>query len=162
MTIRQHTEALLQRLPRGARDASVVFFGDVSSKFLTFLISLSMLGMLTPKEYLLYGLFITVLAAVNQFTDSGLHQSFIRFYALYKLDNPERAQAYYQFTLRVKIAITLFASVLLYLGAGVLANDILQTPNFETPLRIMTIAVAGGGMMEYILAVLQARVEITR
>ncbi len=162
MNIKRYTDLVMKKLPGGARDASVVFFGDVSSKFLTFLIALSMMKLLTPKEYLLYGLFITVLAAINQFTDSGLHQSFIRFYAMYKWDNAPRAQAYYQFTLRVKIGITLLSAAALYAAAPVLSVSVLKTPDIETPLRIMTLAVIGGGMMEYILAVLQARQEFVR
>lgn len=160
--VRHALERIRDRLPAGARDAGVVFTGDVSSKFLTFLITLSMLAMLTPEEYLLYGLFITVLAAVNQFTDSGLHQSFIRFYALYKNDNPDRAQAYYQLSLKIKIVITLCAAAALYVFAGPLANNVLEAPAMEAPLRIMTIAVIGGGLMEYILSVLQARQEFAR
>ncbi len=162
MNIQRSIDLLLQRLPAGARDAGIVFAGDVSSKFLTFLITFSMLAMLTPEEYLLYGLFITVLAAVNQFTDSGLHQSFIRFYALYKIDNAERAQAYYQFTLKIKIGITLFAAAALYAGAGYLSVSLLKAPEIEHPLRIMTLAVIGGGLMEYILSVLQARQQFGR
>jgi O-antigen/teichoic acid export membrane protein len=160
--IRRAIQQLRDRLPSGARDAGVVFSGDVSSKFLTFLITLSMLAMLTPEEYLLYGLFITVLAAVNQFTDSGLHQSFIRFYALYNVDHPDRAQAYFQFTLKVKILITLLAAAALYVFAGTLAEDVLRAPAIEAPLRIMTIAVIGGGLMEYVLSVLQARQAFVR
>ena len=149
-------------LPHGAREAGVVFAGDVSAKFLTFLITLSMFALLTPDEYKLYGLFITVLAAVNQFTDSGLHQSFIRFFALYKIENPARAQAHYHFALRAKTVITVVTAIAVYFTAHALAVDVLRTPELETPLRIMTIAILGGGMMEFVLAVLQARQEFTR
>lgn len=162
MTVPRMVQHVLDRLPHGARDAGIVFSGDVLSKFLTFLITLSMLALLQPEEYLLYGLFITVLAAVNQFTDSGIHQSFIRFYALYKHDKPDRAQAYYEFTLRLKAAIVLLTAVAVYFGAGVIAVDVLRTPELQHPLRIMTLAVVGGGLMEYILAVLQARQEFAR
>jgi O-antigen/teichoic acid export membrane protein len=153
---------LRELLPLGAREASVVFAGDVFAKFLTFLITLAMMDLLTPDEYKLYGLFITVLAAVNQFTDSGLHQSFIRFYALYKRDDPARAQAHYQFVLRAKVVIILITAITLYYGADFIAVTLLQTPELIVPLRIMTIAIIGGGMMEFILAVLQARQEFVR
>jgi O-antigen/teichoic acid export membrane protein len=159
---RDRINGLRAMIPLGAKDASIVFFGDVSSKFLTFLITLSMLALLTPHEYKLYGLFITVLAAINQFTDSGLHQSFIRFYALYKRDNAARAQAHYRFALTAKSVITLMTAVLLYLCADFVAVTLLRTPALVTPLRIMTVAVVGGGLMEFILAVLQARQEFTR
>ncbi|MBR9974938.1 MAG: oligosaccharide flippase family protein [Bacteroidetes bacterium] len=149
-------------LPNGAREAGVVFAGDVSAKFLTFLITLSMFALLTPDEYKLYGLFITVLAAVNQFTDSGLHQSFIRFYSLYKRESPGRAQAHYRFALTAKTVITALTALAVYFLAPVLAVDLLRTPQLETPLRVMTVAILGGGMMEFFLAVLQARQEFTR
>lgn len=140
----------------------MVFIGDVSSKFLTFLITLSMLALLTPDEYMGYGLFITVLAAVNQFTDSGLHQSFIRFFALYKRDDPVRAQAHYRFALTAKTIITITTAVSMFFLAPVLANAVLRTPGFAQPLRIMSLAILGGGMMEFTLAVLQARQEFLR
>lgn len=162
MSGRSISDGLRDLLPRGAREASIVFFGDVSSKFLTFLITLSMFALLTPDEYKLYGLFITVLAAINQFTDSGLHQSFIRFYAVYKRDNPARAQAHYQFALTAKTAITVVTAVAVYFAAHAISVDILRTPELESPLRIMTVAILGGGMMEFILAVLQARQEFVR
>jgi O-antigen/teichoic acid export membrane protein len=162
MSARKLAAGLREMLPRGAKEASVVFAGDVSSKFLTFLITLSMLALLTPDEYKLYGLFITVLAAVNQFTDSGLHQSFIRFFALYKRDDPQRAQAHYRFALTTKTVITLLTAVAVYFTAPMLAVDVLRTPQLEMPLRVMTIAVLGGGMMEFMLAVLQARQEFAR
>ncbi|MFZ1731200.1 MAG: oligosaccharide flippase family protein [Bacteroidota bacterium] len=162
MSARSIIDGLREMLPLGARDASVVFFGDVFAKFLTFLITLSFMVMLTPDEYKLYGLFITVLAAINQFTDSGLHQSFIRFFALYKRDDPERAQAHYQFALRAKTVIVVLTSFALYFSAETIAITLLRTPELVIPLRIMTIAILGGGMMEFILAVLQARQEFTR
>ncbi|MFA6232939.1 MAG: oligosaccharide flippase family protein [Bacteroidota bacterium] len=162
MSARSIIVGLRELLPHGAREASVVFFGDVFAKFLTFLITLSFLALLTPNEYKLYGLFITVLAAINQFTDSGLHQSFIRFFALYKRDDPERAQAHYQFALRVKSVIVLLTSIALYFSAETIAITLLRTPELVVPLRMMTIAILGGGMMEFVLAVLQARQEFTR
>ncbi|MDT8325245.1 MAG: oligosaccharide flippase family protein [Bacteroidota bacterium] len=149
-------------LPLGAREASVVFTGDVLAKSLTFLITLSMMDLLTPDEYKLYGLFITVLAAVNQFTDSGLHQSFIRFSSLYRKTDPVRAQAHFHFALRAKILIVLATAVLLYWGAEWIAATLLRTPALITPIRVMTIAIIGGGMMEFILAVLQARQQFIR
>lgn len=149
-------------LPRSAKEAGVVFFGDVFSKFLTFLITLSMLALLTPGEYRLYGLFITVLAAINQFTDSGLHQSFIRFFSLYRNERPGRAQAHLRFALTVKSAILIVTAIALYFLAYPLASGLLRTPELGAPLRIMTIAVLGGGMTEFILAVLQARQEFNR
>ncbi len=162
MNVRNIIHGLRDLIPHGARDAGIVFFGDVFSKFLTFLITLSMFALLTPDEYKLYGLFITVLAAINQFTDSGLHQSFIRFYALYKHSDTERAQAHYQFALSAKSVIVVLTSVALFFGAETVAVTILRTPELIVPLRIMTVAVLGGGMMEFILAVLQARQEFTR
>jgi O-antigen/teichoic acid export membrane protein len=149
-------------LPAGARDAGMVFFGDVFSKFLTFLITLSMLALLTPDEYRLYGLFITVLAAVNQFTDSGLHQSFIRFYSLYRVDEPARARAHFRFALGAKIIIVITTAAILYVLGSFLAIDVLRAPELEAGLHIMALAVVGGGMMEFILAVLQARQEFKR
>lgn len=162
MSAQSVISGLRDLIPHGARDASIVFFGDVFSKFLTFLITLSMFALLTPDEYKLYGLFITVLAAINQFTDSGLHQSFIRFYALYKHGDAPRAQAHYQFALKAKSIIVVLTAIALYFGAETIAITFLQTPELVVPLRMMTIAVLGGGLMEFILAVLQARQEFTR
>ncbi|MBE0645174.1 MAG: oligosaccharide flippase family protein [Bacteroidetes bacterium] len=162
MKARSIIGGLRDLIPHGARDASVVFFGDVSSKFLTFLITLSMFALLTPDEYKLYGLFITVLAAINQFTDSGLHQSFIRFYALYKRSDPPRAQAHFQFAIKVKTVIVILTAIALYFSAETVAITLLRTPELVVPLRIMTLAILGGGMMEFVLAVLQARQEFTR
>ncbi len=162
MNARERFNGLRSLIPLGARDAGIVFCGDVSSKFLTFLITLSMLALLTPEEYKLYGLFITVLAAINQFTDSGLHQSFIRFYALYKRNDPARAQAHYQFAIKTKGVIMVVTAILLFAGADTIAVTLLRTPELVSPLRIMTAAIAGGGLMEFILAVLQARQEFIR
>lgn len=162
MSVRGITDTMRGLLPHGAKEAGVVFAGDVTAKFLTFLITLSMFALLTPDEYKLYGLFITVLAAVNQFTDSGLHQSFIRFYSLYKVDDPQRAQAHYRFALTAKTTITVATTVAVYLLAPAIANGLLATPQLEHPLRVMTIAILGGGMMEFLLSVLQARQEFTR
>ncbi len=153
---------LRELLPLGAREASVVFSGDVLAKSLTFLITLSMMDLLTPDEYKLYGLFITVLAAVNQFTDSGLHQSFIRFSALYRRTDHARALAHFHFALRAKILIVLLTAVLLYWGSDWIGATLLRTPALVTPIRVMTIAIIGGGMMEFILAVLQARQQFVR
>ncbi|MCB2204263.1 oligosaccharide flippase family protein [bacterium] len=155
--MRRLINSIRELLPHSARDAGVVFGGDVFAKSLTFLITLLMMDQLTPDEYRLYGLFITVLAAVNQFTDSGLHQSFIRFSALYNRTNPSRAQAHFHFAIRAKTIIILFTAALLYFLADTISSTLLRTPELGGPLRIMTIAIIGGGMMEFILAVLQAR-----
>jgi O-antigen/teichoic acid export membrane protein len=162
VSVRSIIGGLRELLPHGAKDASVVFFGEVFSKFLTFLITLSFLVLLTPDEYKLYGLFITILAAINQFTDSGLHQSFIRFFSLYKTNEPERAQAHYQFALTIKSILVVVIAIALYFSAETIAITLLRTPELVIPLRLMTIAVLGGGMMEFVLAVLQARQEFTR
>lgn len=153
---------LREFLPAGAREAGVVFTGDVAAKLLTFLITLWMMSLLTAEEYKLYGLFITVLATVNQFTDSGIHQSFIRFFSLYKRDATDRARAHFQMAIRIKSLLVLLTAIVLYFGAEFLAVTLLRTPELVKPLRIMTIAIIGGGMMEFILAVLQARQEFVR
>ncbi len=149
-------------LPLGAREAGVVFMGDVSAKLLTFLITLWMMSLLTAEDYKLYGLFITVLATINQFTDSGIQQSFIRFYSLYKNSDPDRAKAHFQMAIRIKSLLILITAIVLYYGAEFLAVSLLRTPELVMPLKIMTIAIIGGGMMEFILAVLQARQEFIR
>jgi len=160
--MRRMLSGLRAVLPLGAREASVVFTGDVFSKFLTFLITLVLMALITPEEYKLYGLFITVLATVNQFTDSGLHQSFIRFHALYKREDPARAQAHFRFAVRLKILFVLSAALALFFAADFLASTVLRTPELGTPLRIMTLAVIGGAMIEFLLSVLQARQEFVR
>lgn len=149
-------------LPLGAREAGVVFTGDVVAKFLTFLITLILLALITPEEYKLYGLFITVFAAVTQFTDSGLHQSFIRFYALYKREDPGRAQAHFHFALRAKTVVILFTAIALFFFADFISVQALRTPQLKTPLRLMAIAILGEALIEFSLTVLQARQQFVR
>jgi len=160
--MRRMITGIRELLPLGAREAGVVFTGDVIAKFLTFLITVILLALITPEEYKLYGLFITVFAAVTQFTDSGLHQSFIRFFALYKNEDPRRAQAHFHFALRAKTVIILFTAAALFLSAEFLAVRALRTPELVMPLRLMAIAILGEALIEFSLTVLQARQQFVR
>jgi O-antigen/teichoic acid export membrane protein len=149
-------------LPLHAGEGGIVFFGDVFSKFLTFLITLLLLSLVTPIEYKLYGVFITVLATVNQFTDSGLHQSFIRFYALNNETNPARAALYLRFSYRVKWMLTITVGCILLVFAPVIADVLLATPELTGPIRVLSIGAIGSGIFEFIQAVFQARQEFKR
>jgi O-antigen/teichoic acid export membrane protein len=139
------------------RGGGIVFIGDIVSKFLTFLITLLLLKLVTPTGYALYGVFITVLATVNQFTDSGLHPSFIRFYALYHETQPGRARAHLHFAVRVKLIVVALTGVALFLGADLLAVRAFRLPDLALPLRILSAGIVGSGIFEFLQSVFQAR-----
>ncbi len=147
---------MIDVLPLKAGEGGVVFAGDIVSKFLTFLITLILFRLVTPADYKLYGVFITLLATLSQFTDSGLHQSFIRFYALNRHTNPGRAEAYLQVSFRVKCLFILFTALIVYLGAEVIAVRFLSTPELVGPTRLLALAVAANGMFEFLQSVFQA------
>lgn len=143
--------------PTHAREGAVVLAGDVLAKSLTFLITLLLLRMVTPDAYAIYGIFITLLAAVNQFTDSGLHQSFIRFHAFYHADDVDRAAQHYHVALRGKILIVLGTSIVLAVGAEWIGGTVLGTPGLIGPIRLLAFGVIGSGIFEFAQAVFQAR-----
>lgn len=143
--------------PTHAREGAVVLAGDVLAKSLTFLITLLLLRMVTPDDYAIYGLFITLLAAANQFTDSGLHQSFIRFHALYHTDDADRAAQHYHVAFRGKLLIVLATSLVLLAGAEIIGATLLGTPALVAPIRLLAIGVLGSGIFEFAQAVFQAR-----
>ncbi len=144
-------------LPAHARESGVVFAGDVFSKFLTFLITVLLLKLVGPAEYALYGIFITILTAALQFTDSGLHQSLIKFVAMYQARNPARAEAHLKLTWRVKLFTIGITATVLLLGASFMAERIFLMPDLALPIRLIGLGVVGGGIFEFVQAALQAR-----
>lgn len=134
-----------------------MLLGDILAKSLTFLITLLLLRLVTPDEYAIYGLFITILAAANQFTDSGLHQSFIRFHALYHTDQRARAAQHFHVAFRGKLLILLATSIVLAVGAEWIGATLLGTPAIVAPVRLLAIGVFGSGMFEFAQAAFQAR-----
>ena len=150
---------LLDLLPSGVKDAGVVFSGDVLSKFLTFMLTPMLLMLLSPREYRLYGLFITVLAAVNSLTDLGLQSSFIRFYSLYRDSDPDRSAAHLRLALRIKIVLTVSFAVLLYVLAEPIAATMLGAPELTPALQLLSFGVLGSSMVEFVLAVRQAQLK---
>ncbi|MDH7514511.1 MAG: oligosaccharide flippase family protein [Bacteroidota bacterium] len=155
-------EHVRNAIPSTARESGIVFAGDVLAKFLTFLITLLLLKLVTPAEYALYGVFITVLATVNQFTDSGLHASFIRFFALYEKTDKHRAWAHLRFAWRVKIIAIVGTGILLFCTAPILAVHVFRMPALAFPFRLLSVGVVGSGIFEFSQAVFQARQEFAR
>jgi len=137
----------------------IVFVGDVFSKLLTFTITIILFELVTPVEYRIYGFFLTALATINQFTDSGLHQSFIRFYSLYYLTNTRRAEQHLLFALKSKCAILVFTAVLVFLGADSIANRIFFTSELGSPIKLLSAGILGSGIYEFFQAYFQARQE---
>lgn len=150
-------ESITRILPVHARESGIVFVGDVVAKSLTFLITVLLFRLLQPEQYVLYGVFITALATVQQFTDSGLHSSIIRFTALYAADDPDRAAAHVRFGWRVKWLALAGSGAAITLAARPLADWVFFTPALAHPLRILGVGLLGFGAFDYMLAVLQAR-----
>lgn len=149
-------------MPRYAKEGAIVLTGDIISKFLTFAISLILLRFVTPYEYSFFGAFITLIAMVNQFTDSGLNQSFIRFYAKYNDVQPEKARAYLSLVFRLKWIILPFAAILLYVIAPLLAVNFFHAEQLILPFRLLSIGLIGGGIFEFATSVLQAKQEFKK
>ena len=150
-------ERIKNTLPLHARESGIVFGGDVLSKSLTFLITVLLLRLVRPEEYALYGVFITVLATVQQFTDSGLHASLIRFTAQYLHMDAARAAGHLRFAWRVKWVALVFTGILLLAGSELLSRWVFFTPALGHPLRIIGAGLLGFGFFDFLLAVLQAR-----
>lgn len=139
----------------------VVFIGDVFAKGLTFILSILLLKAVTPEEYRLFGVFITLLATFTQLTDSGIHQSYVRFHALYRDSHPARARAYTVFSLTAKILLLVGTAVLMMVLADVIAGPLLHVPELVTVIRVLAIGVVGSGFFEFGQAHLLARQEFT-
>lgn len=150
---------LKARFPSLMRAGGIVFAGDVLSKFLTFLITIFLLRVVTPADYMLFGVFITILAACNQLTDLGLHQSFVKFYAYYRGVDDRRAQAHLALGFRLKAVMTIATSVVMFFAAPVLARSVFLNGQLELPIRVVGIAVASNGIHEFLQAVFQGRQE---
>lgn len=135
--------------------------GDVVAKAITFAISLVLLNVLAPGEYITFGLFMTVVAIVVQFSDSGLNQSFIRFFSLYKDTNPARANAHLHFAARFKLGIFVLLGVALYFTASIISSS-LDHPELTSGIQLLAIGLTGIGIFEFSLSVQQARQEFTR
>ena len=150
-------DSMLEYLPAHARESGVVFAGDVLSKFLTFLITILLLKLVTPAEYALYGVFIAVLPTVNQFTDSGLSSSIVRFQALYQHHDPDRATAHLRVAWMVKWAALLPTAALLFVCAPMLAELVFPLPGAAHAIRLVSLGVVGNGLYEFMQAVFQSR-----
>lgn len=150
-------DSIAQMLPAHARESGIVFTGDVLSKFLTFVITMMLMKLVTPSEYALYGVFIAVLATVNQFTDSGLQTSLIRFQALYQNLDPGRASSHLRFAWNVKWIILLGTGAAMLLAARPLALSAFQNAALEYPFRLLSLGIIGNGLYEFMQAVFQAR-----
>jgi len=137
----------------------IVFIGDIFSKLLTFTITIILFELVSPVEYRIYGFFLTALATINQFTDSGLHQSLIRFYSLYYLKQTQRAEQHLIFALKSKCVILVFTAVLVFLGADSIANKIFYTPELGGPIKLLSAGILGSGIYEFFQAYFQARQE---
>ena len=154
MTLKQK---LLDRIPVSLRQSGIMLVGDVVSKFLTFLITMLLLRLVTPEDYGLYGVFITLLAFINHFTDSGIHSSFIRFYALYRTDQPDRATAYMHFSFRLKLVLVLITGVLVFLTSDIIAVSIMRLPRLVPAVRILSLGIIASGLYEFISIVFQGQ-----
>jgi O-antigen/teichoic acid export membrane protein len=155
--MKDNMRRLLHRVPLQYRESGVVLMGDVVSKFLTFLITLMLFKLVSPADYALYGMFITLMATLNQFTDSGIHSSFIRFYALYRIPNPERAAAYLHFSFRLKSVLMVATGIAVFFGAPLIAGWIFKMPRLTGGVRLLGFGVMTSGFFEFYQIVFMAQ-----
>ncbi len=151
--LKQH---LKEYIGLAAKQSGIVLIGDVVAKALTFAISLTVMKFVSPAEYIVFGMFLTVQAIIAQLADSGVNQSFTRFYALYAPGNPARANAHYRLALQIKIVVLAAFGVVLYIFAEPLAV-LSKYPELKDAYRLLSIGVIGVGFFEFFQAVFQAR-----
>lgn len=144
-------------LPTYAKQGFVVFTGDIIAKVMTFSISILLLKLISIEEIGYYGVFLSILAVVNQFTDLGLHQGVVRFYSLHNQTDAARSQSFIWLAFRCKWFIIPITSVILYFAAPWISMLLVHNDALEHGLRLLSLGLFGTGFFEFSISVLQAR-----
>ena len=101
-----------------------------------FVFSVVLARLLTPEQYGIYALTMSICFFVMQF-DPGTSYTMIRYvsYSIGKRDF-KSARAYFYFLLKIRVLFLLVSSTLLFLLAKVLAYNVFNKPELFVPLQI--------------------------
>jgi len=95
-----------------------------------------------PAQLGLYALGVTIVGFANILAQFGMHNPLVRYVARYQAErDPARVRGTILLTLRVSLFLSLALSILMFLGAGFLADTVFGKPALEIPLRAFSVSV---------------------
>ena len=95
-----------------------------------------------PTQLGFYALGITIVGFVNILAQFGMHNTVVRYVARYQAErDASRVRGVILLTLGVTFALSLTLSILMFLGAGFLANEVFNKPALEAPFAAFSASV---------------------
>ena len=141
---------------KNAKDSLIVLSSDFVSKGFIFFFNLVLMKYSSVQDFGLFSIYITFLALGQTFSDMGINQGIVKYYSLYKNQNPERANSFLNFGFKIKLVLA-FSFTLLYLLLVYPTAIYVYSDTHITPLFIAAIGVFGGSLIEFIHFVFQAK-----
>jgi O-antigen/teichoic acid export membrane protein len=131
-------DTILDRLNALLKGAGTVFIGTILGNLLGFLIMILIVRIISPAEFGVYSLAIVISGIFIQVAMLGINEGSTRFVAYYrgKDQEPEMDQV-----VRLSVYLTtgagIFAAILLFFSAGLIADTLLRQPGLTVPLQVM-------------------------
>jgi O-antigen/teichoic acid export membrane protein len=130
------------RVGRIARGAGIGFFGTMIGRALGLATQVALARMYGPALLGYYVLGMTVTQLVNVLSQFGMDNGVVRYVAHYRAENDDsRVRGTIFLSLAVTFCLSVALSVLLFLSAGFIANNVFSKPFLETVLRLFSVAV---------------------
>jgi O-antigen/teichoic acid export membrane protein len=127
---------------RIARGAGISTFGQGLGRVLAIMTQIVLARMYGPAQLGFYVLGTTMVGVVERFAEFGMNRAAVRYVAHHDADGDDsRLRGTILLTLGTTFALSLTLSVLMFLGAGLLANEVFSKPLMETMFRVFSISV---------------------
>jgi O-antigen/teichoic acid export membrane protein len=135
-------ERYKDNLGRVARGAGISSFGQGLGRVLAYVTQVVLARMFGPAQYGFFALGVTIVGFATLVAQAGLPNPVVRFVAQYETDgDAPRVRGTILLALGVSFAISLVLSILMFLGAGFLADKVLSKPSIDATLRAFSISV---------------------
>jgi O-antigen/teichoic acid export membrane protein len=137
---------------RVARGAGISSFGLGLGRLVAYIMQIVLARMYGPAQLGFYALGITIVGFANILGEFGMHNTVVRYVARYRADgDASRIRGTLLLTLGVSFALSLALSVLIFFGAGFLADKVFDKPPMEPLLEVFSISIPFFTLMEMAL-----------
>ena len=125
-----------------ARGAGISSFGQGFGRAIAYVTQIMLARMYGPAQLGFYVLGVTVVGLAGTLAKFGMEISIVRFVAEYRAEGDlSKVRGTILLALWVSLALSLALSALMFLGAGVLANEVFDKPPLESIFRVISLSI---------------------
>ena len=125
------------------------FLANLMSRLGALIFTIIIARFLLPGGFGIYSLAISVALIFLTFADLGINQTMVRFVSSEITKNKKKAEAYFKYTLKLKISLSITLSFLLFILAYPLSEYVFKKPDLFYPLILLSFYVFLFSMLNF-------------